>query len=120
MSQMNRRPVIQELLAERIGSRGNKRQVITEAELYLATGKLVRRLLRRGSRPDAIARILRMSIVEAWLALVFSQSPPAFILRAVFENWSWWKIKPRLSLPAAFSAEGREIGQSSPSHGTNR
>jgi len=89
MSHANKRGWNRIVLAEQNAHGG----VITEAEFYEAAGKMVRRGLRHGFRPQAISRALGISTVEALTALRYAESSPALILRALVGDWSWQQIK---------------------------
>jgi hypothetical protein len=96
MSHVNKSPWSRNALAQRLQSTGECEAVITEAEFYLNAGRTVRRQLRHGRSPQAIARVLQMSVSEALDALRFAESSPALLLRALLEAWSWERIKQNL------------------------
>ncbi|MBI1903721.1 MAG: hypothetical protein HY000_16770 [Planctomycetes bacterium] len=96
MSEVNERGWNRRAIAERTGRRDEVRGIVTEAEFYLNAGRTVRRRIRRGHRPPAIARALDMSVVEAFYALRYAESSPSLVLRALVEAWSWEKIKQSL------------------------
>jgi len=51
----------------------------------------------RGVRIQTLARQYHVSVAEGLTAIRFAESPPALILRALVEGWTWNEIKVRLN-----------------------
>jgi hypothetical protein len=96
MSNTNNQRGNRGFVTERINSDQEGRRAISQAELYLLAGKIVRHRTRRGHNPQAIANSLGMTIVECLCALQYAESSPALILRALVDEWPWKKIKQHL------------------------
>lgn len=79
-------------------------RVITDAEFYLLVGRHARHQLRQGCRPETISQTHKLSVADVNSARSFAECPPAMVLRALVENWTWRQITMALDELDATSA----------------
>ncbi len=88
-----------ELFGVRLDQEDGVQGPLTEADYYLAAGRTIRRQVRRGYDVEVVASVHGLPLAEGVFALSYARSSPALILRALFENWSWTRIKQNLDQP---------------------
>ena len=99
MSYTNIRNWKRDVLAERLGVRDGSHDEVTEADMYLTAGKIVRWGVRRGYRVEVISRAIGLSLSEGFSALCYAEGSPRLILEALVEGWTWERIKSSLNKP---------------------
>jgi len=75
---------------------GDDIHMMSDAEYYLAVGRVAIKWRRAGYRRELICRSLALSSYEMRCAQSYAQSSWALILRAVVEEWTWPQIKAAL------------------------